>query len=870
MGRMSEFRNKLRYLSRRERFDAEMEEEMHLHMEERAEELMVEGVDRKEAVMRARREFGSTARIQEDARVMWHFRWQEDLLSDLRYAARAMGKSPGFALAGILSLALGTGANTTAFSLMMEFLFSEPSVERPGSLVTMRVGGASHALMEDYRLIRDSNPFDGVAGMREEGEANWRWGDESKRLHVMRVTDNFFEVTGTPLMLGRGMAAGERNTVVVNHAFWKTQLGGNPDIVGRTLVLDGQPYIVAGVLPEHHRTIFGFGFAPELYMPVVSESERVKLVVRLPEGMTKGMALAAIKAAAASLDEIHPPKDGNLRTRDVEVSSVTGVDRVKGKSPIIAFFGMLMIVVGLVLLVACMNVASLHLARAASRRHELAVRRALGAGRWRVARQLLTESLLLAALGTLCGLALNVALTGIINRVPLPLPVPIRLAIAPDWRLVTYAALVALGCAAIAGVMPALAASRAGVQAGMKSEERSVGGSRWSLRSFVVAGQLAVTVLLLTTGLLFLRNLSRATNMHPGFDAETTTWATLRLVPERYSRDEQIQTALDQALDRLRSVPGVESAAVARVVPLNDSIVRSTTMKPDTGGEVGRVRAQLNWTGPDYFRTMDIALVARRDFTPADRTGAEDSVIINETLARLLFGAISPVGHTFSWGTERNEQTFRVVGVAKDSKYFTLGEENAAAVYHPFAQQGSPGTTLHLLVRSSRDPVQLGRELRSALAGVDSSAAIEVRPMKSALGLAFLPSRVGAALLGSMGALGLLLAAVGLHGVLSYAVSRRMREIGLRMALGASPEAVLRMVLRQSLALVVSGIAVGLLIAVFATQPLAMFLVPDVRPSDPITYLAVCGLLLFVAIAATAGPATRALRVDPTVALRYE
>jgi len=430
-----------------------------------------------------------------------------------------------------------------------------------------------------------------------------------------------------------------------------------------------------------------------------------------------------------------------------------------------------------------------------------------------------------------------------------------------------YAALVAVGSALVAGVMPALAASRADVQTGLKSEERSVGGGRWSLRNLVVAGQLAVTVLLLTTGLLFLRNLSRSTSMNPGFDVEGTTWATLRLVPERYSQPEQIQAAANEALERLRDVPGVESASLTAVVPFHDSIDRGTTVKTDLGGEGRHVRMQMNWTAPDYFRTMGIALVAGRDFKAADRAGAESVAIINETMALQLFGETPAIGHTFGWKDPAGQTTLRVVGVAKDSKYVTLGEDSTAAMYQP---NSGMGTTLQLLVRSSREQTALAREIRAVLSGLDSSAAIEVRPMKSALGMAFLPSQLGAALLGSMGALGLLLASVGLYGVLAYAVSRRVREIGLRMALGASPGAVLSMVLRQSLGLVVSGVAVGLFVAVFATQPLAMFLVPDVRPSDPLTYIAVCGLLTLVAVAATAGPALRAVRVDPTTALRYE
>ena len=869
---MEELKNKLRHVRGRDGFDVELEEEMRTHVEMRADELEAEGLAREAAVRRARSEFGSVARLQEETRDAWRVRWVEDLVSDLRYAGRAMAKSPGYALAAVFSLALGTGANTAMFSLTSEFLFSEPSVEDARSLAVLRVGGASHSPQREYRFLKDAKLYEDLAGMREEGGVNWRQGDETFRLNGFRVTGNFFAVTGTPVWLGRGIAAGEKDTVVLHYSFWRTRLGGREDIVGRTLVLDGRPFRVAGVLPEGHRTLVGFGFTPDLYLPVTDEREVVKMIARLPAGMNRGQALERLQAAGAELDRVFPPAGGVPRKSGMSVEGVRSTDRVSSRKllPVAMFFGMLMVVSALVLLVACVNAASLSLARAESRRQELSIRIAMGASRSRVVRQMLAESMALAAVGTACGLALNTALARWASGLALPLPVPVRLDIHPDWRLFGYAALVAAGSALVSGWIPALAATRGDVQPGLKQGERNVGSGRRRTRSVLVAAQLAATTVLLSAALLFLRNLGQASSTDPGFDVAQTTWATMRLVPERYDSTERRVAAAGQALERVRGIPGVESAALAGVVPLNDSTTIATGMKTDLNPQEKQVRSQINRVSPDYFRTMGIPLLAGRDFTAADREGATEVVIVNENLAARLFGRQSPVGHTFGWEFAGGKTVLQVVGVAKNSKYFTLGEENTAAFYTPWLQSRERGTMLHVLVRSGRPAEGLGRDIRGALLGLDGSAAVEVRPMRTALALAFLPSRAGAWLLGSMGALGLLLAALGLYGVLAYAVSRRVREIGVRMAMGAGPWRVARLVFGQSFALVAAGTGAGMAVALLATQPLAMLLVPGVRPGDPVTYLAVGVLLALVAAAATAGPVWRALRVDPASALRQD
>ncbi len=866
MNRLKELLRRLLYLGRRRNLDADLAQEIQFHIETRAGELEQTGLTPEQALAQVRREFGPDARMREDSRGAWQIRWLEDLISDSRYAFRALRRSPGFALAAIFSLALGIGANTTIFSLTMEFLFSEPSSRQPERLVSIRFGGNSHATMPDYRSVRDAHIVDGLAGSYEEAEVNWRNGNDTYRLSVYRVTGNFFDVVGVPVALGRPMQSGERNVAVLDYGFWQNRLSADPSILGRTLILDGQPHTVIGVLPPGHRTILGFGFAPTLYLPVNDDKAIVALVARLPEGLSRQAAFARLKATAQELDRVLPVRD--FRRADlIEIDAVTGIERLKSMNmiPFTAFFGMLMVVVGLVLIIACANVASLLLARASSRRQELGIRLAIGAGRGRLVRQLLAESLLLAVLGTLAGLGLNFWLARFMNRIQLPLPIPLQLHIAPDWRLLLYATAIAGVSAMFCGLLPALKATRADVHSALKLKEAPSGVRRWNLRGALVIGQLTVSIVLLSVGFLFLRNLLAATSMSPGFDVSRTVWASMRLVPEKYPNEEQIQTVANRALDALRALPGVQAASIAMLVPLNNQQTEGSQVRTDLGRRL-HVQYKNNNVGPDYFRVMAIPMLAGREFAPSDRAGSTPVAIINENFARYAFEGTNPVGHTIRYETG---PPVTIVGVAKNSKYFTLGEQNTLAMYWPFAQQ-HVRPDLHFLIRASTSPQPLVKPVTMLLGDLDRSAAVETKPMNQAMVLALLPSRLGAAVLGSIGLLGLALASIGLYGVLAYTISRRIREIGLHIALGAAPRTVLWMVFRDSLTLVGVGMTLGLTIALIATRPLVMFLVPGLSPADPLAFLSAVALLGAVAVAATIGPALRALRVDPMVALRYE
>lgn len=871
-----ELERRLGYLFRRNTIDSELEEEIRFHLDTRVEELMETGLSKKDARIQARREFGPATRHREDSRGAWQFHLLEDLISDLKYAVRALRKNPVFIAAAVLSLALGIGANLAIFGLTMEFLFSQPSARDSQSLVYVILGGNSNASLPPYRFVKNAHIFDGLAGMNPQSEANWRYGDNSYRVWGTRVTDNFFDVVGVPVALGRPIHEGGQREAVLSYGFWKGRLGGDPNMLGRSLVFDGTPYTVVGILPPDHRSLIGFGFSPDLYLTVdqtaANRLTRVMLYARLPSRMTHQAAYLRLLALCKELDKVFPQADFKW-AQNTEVRGVAGLERLKLLSglPLTAFFTMLMVVVALVLLIACANVASLLLARTASRQHELAIRQSIGASRQRIVRQLLAESLLLALLGTGAALLMNVASAAAMNRIRLPLPLPLRLKIEPDWRLLCYAIGLAIGSALLCGLLPALKTTKRDVQSALRLGERSV-AARLGFRRVLVTGQLAISVVLLLTGFLFLRNLFLSNSLSPGFDIQHTVWAYMRLVPQRYSaRDRaesksRIAALSHRAMDSLRALPGVKAATTASIVPMNDQAVFGGDVLIDGRTRVSQVRYVGNWVGTDYFKTMAIPLLSGREFIQDDREGSPRVVILNQSMARGLFGDRSPVGHTLRF---HGDPPATIVGVAKNSKYSSLGENDKSAVYWPYDQSGSERVELNFLLNSSH-PDAILKEVNKTLGSIDPSAAIEVKPMNRALGLVLLPSRVGAVLLGSMGILGLTLAAIGLYGLLMYSVSRRIREIGIRMALGAKPATVGYLVLRNSLLMVGFGLAVGGILSYFLVNPLAMFLVPELSPHDPVSFVAVFATLLLVAILATLAPAIRALRVDPMEALRYE
>jgi predicted permease len=592
-------------------------------------------------------------------------------------------------------------------------------------------------------------------------------------------------------------------------------------------------------------------------------------VGRLHESQTIPQAQAALSAAG---DRVGPLFDDPRFGRSPRLFPVAGFGKITEIDSLGPFFALLLGGVGLVLAIACGNVAGLLLARSAVRRREIAVRVALGASRRRLVQQLMTEGLWLAALGTVLGLGLTFFLMDLIGRLELPLPMPVELHASLDGRFLLYSLTLLVLTTVLCGLAPALQATRPSLVPALKQETPRYAHRRLTLRGCLVVGQVAVALVLLLTAFLFLRNLGLAAGANPGFDMTRTVVAQIAFVEGRYTRETRA-AFLESAVDRLKALTTVETAAYSHAVPLTirSGMTTGAELRVAEGGPAFHERYEVNLVGPDYFRAMGIGLLKGREFTTSDRTGAAVVVIINDELARRRFAGVDPVGrHLLLPGAQGQSYPAEIVGVVSNSRHRTIGEAQQAAIYEPFLQRGNRGRLAHILVRARGEGAAIVRDVRQVLAQMDSTAAIDVQPMRSALAFAFMPSQLGAALLGALGALGLALAMAGLYAVVSYGVSRRTAEIGIRMALGATRAAVLRLVLADAAILTAAGMAIGLAIAALITQPLAMFLVTGLSARDPLTFAGTAIVLLLVSLAAAWTPARRALRVDPVAALRNE
>jgi len=806
---------------------------------------------------------GNTSVIKEQALDLWRFNFIENIGRDLAYAGRAMRRSPGFVVSALLSLGLGIGVNTAVFSLGVAFLLSEPSVTDAGSLVSIRMGGSSHVKPQAIEFLRKSGVFRDVAGENEETFINWNDGVETHRIFSVCTTKNYFTALGVPMAYGRGWTTDDPDPVVVlRYRFWRKHYNGDPSIVGRAINLDGRAYTVVGILPEAHRTLMGFGFSPDVYLPRYIDDTVLAIYARLQPGMTLGEARAALATVAQRLDASFP--EHWKYARNCVVAPIAGFARLQQERELMTigfFFAMLLVVVGLVLLIACVNVASLLLARASARRQEIAIRLSLGASRGRLLQQLLAESLLLSVVGAGFGFVLAQAVASLLASIQLPLPLPIRLQIEPDWRVAGYAAFLAVASTVASGLLPAWQSLKESIAPQLHRERRP------RLRQVLVAAQITICVIVLTTGFLFLRNLLRSTAISPGFDVVRTLRAEVYLPPAKYQSSAPKLAYAEDALRSLAAIPGIESAAAARIIPFTDATRFGMDLTFADNGEMRPALFHWNAVSPDYFRVMDIPVLAGRSFSSEDR-GEAKVVIVNRTFVEQYLGHRQPVGTAFQWAEDKT--FYRIVGEVAGTKNLSIGEEDRPQLYQPLAQIRNDRPRLQFVLRSATPPATQLAAVRQVLRQVEPGAGIEVSTLYQSIGLAFLPSQVGALLLGSVGLLGLLLAVIGLYGVMSYSVARRTREIGVRVAIGAGRWEISRMVLIEASRLVIGGGAAGLFLAVFVTRPLATFFVAGLSPSDPASFAAVLLVLAAGGLLAALDPVRRALRIDPVRALRYE
>jgi predicted permease len=816
-------------------------------------------------------------------------------LQDLRYAVRLLRRNPLFALTAVLSLAIGIGANTTIFTIANALLFKPPlGVADASRLVDVGRSqdgqGFDNGSYSNYLDIRARNTvFSGIYAYRLGPEPmSLRGKDGVERIYGEMVSTNYFNVLGTPPHIGRLFTSDDSEQpaatplAVLSHRFWMRRFNGDPAIVGQTLVLNGRPLTVIGVTPEgfHGTTVL----TSDLWVPVnmvgelasrlppaiLTSRESAWLVMgaRLKPGVTVGQAQAELANIGRALEQEFPDANRGKGLRVVASSPVPG-----DGAPVAAFMAVLMAIVMLVLAIACANVAGVLLARATTRRREIAVRLAIGAGRGRLIRQMLVESTLLFLIGGSGGLVLARLMTGALLSLLPAVPLPIDVTLALDGRAVVFTLTLSLVAAILSGLAPAFHASRAEVVGALKSDTQGGPERIWLRHAFVVS-QVALSIVLVVGAGLFARALQRASEIDPGFDPHGVELATLDLSLGGYTADTG-RVFARELIRRVRETPGVQAAALSAVMPLGDrGIGLGGLAVPGVELRNGRRFFDVDWNviTPGYFATMKMALLTGRDFSDADREGTPSVVIVNETAARQWWPRQDALGKTLLQENGRPDapdavRTLTVVGVARDSKYRNLGEDPRPFVYVPIQQQYMSRT---VIAARSAHGQRLAGELRALLASMNPNLPI-VQSLTfdaySQLGL--LPQRIAASVAGSLGLVGVLLAAIGIYGVTAYMVSSRTREIGIRMALGAERASVVRMVLRQGLTLTMIGAAIGLAVAAAASRLLGSLLF-GVGATDPLTFIGSTLLFFVVGAAACYVPARRATAIGAMDALRYD
>jgi len=813
-----------------------------------------------------------------------------DLLrQDIRYAIRALGRSPLFALVSVLSIAIGVGATTAIVTLANTLLLRPPpGVGHPERVVTVgstRDGRGfdnfSYPNFVDYRASARS--LSALAAMRVEPQAVSLAGPSGgEPIQMSATSGNFFEVLETHPALGRfftmdeDRAPGASPVVVLSHRFWNRRFQADSSIVGKPIVLNGSPFTVVGVAAERFQG--PFVLAPDLWVPLTAssllglprdlfESRRSVWIMgigRLAPNVGLGEAQAELSAIAARLAQQYRNENEGRGLAVMQASLFPGDLR----GMIAAFIAMLMVVAGLVLVIASTNVAGMLLARASARRREIAVRLALGASRGQLVVQLVAESLLVfVAAGAASLLLARWLVSGLMALVP---RLPVQLAIDPqlDWRVLTFALLVSLVTGLLAGVVPALQSTRPDLVQALKSD---TGGTatrqRLRLRSGLLVAQIAFSMLLLVVGGLFARTLTHARSIDPGFDPRGVSIASLDLGLANYDSASGRRVAAT-LLERARAIPGVRSASLSTMLPLDGGglglgPIRVAGREPPGGQDDWR--EDWNVVTPGYFATMGIPLVRGRDFADSDREGGGDVAILNETFAAALFPGQDAVGRTVTNG----DRVVTIIGVARNAKYRTLGERPRNFIYVPLAQRYMGRTNL-LVKTTPGAAVSVVAPIRRLVQEVDARLPIlREHTLEEQTAMALFPQRVALYVSGGLGTVALLLALLGIYGVTAFTVTQRTREIGVRVALGAQRSHVLGLVLRQGVVLAAVGVVVGSLAAFGATRLIANLLY-GVPPTDVIAFGGAALALAVAAVAASWIPARRAARVDPIIALRSE
>lgn len=878
--------------------EAEIVEEVAQHLEDRYRELLAGGATEAEACRAALEGLSSGDMLSSGLRIVEREVRHEPIVlgggvkdnllatigQDIRYGFRQMRHHPGFATLAVFSLALGIGANALVFSVVNALVLRPLPVERPDQLVFLenKHYGPSQSF-PNYKNLRDRNrSFAGLAGYRmspmeleTSGSANRIWG--------YLATGNYFDVLGVKPALGRffhqsdDLHPGASPFAVLSYSAWQSRFGADPGIAGKTIRINRLPFTVLGVAPRdfHGTELF---YWPDVWVPMMMEPEievgnpwlddlstwNTWVIGRLAPNDSPAQATADLNTLAVELAREHPAENEGLQFKLAKPGLVGDLIRGPARAFTLGVFGL----AALVLLAACANLASLLTARANDRQRELAIRLAIGAGRGRLIRQVLTEALMLSVAGGGTGFALAAFLSRALSRWHAPMDFPVQFNVDPDWRVFSFAWAASILAGILFASVPAWRASEADPNAALKGIANPWGPKRLAFRDVLVVIQVALCFVLVSGCLLSLRGLQQALKMRLGFEPQHVSAAAFELGLAGYS-EEPGRAFQQRALESVRQLPGVESAAYSNSLPLSIDQSGTSVFPADRPGlrNSDRIHVTFYDVSPGFFATLGTKLLAGRDFSWHDDVHSPHVAIVNAAFGKRVLHTENPVGGYFRHGAVDGDLV-EVIGVVEDGKYGSLTESQEPAVFWPILQRYNTTTTIE--VKSSLPAAQMAGEIRRAIAALDPELPLYgVGSLTQMLGFAFFPTHAAAICLSAFGLLALTLAATGVYAVVAYAVSTRVREIGIRMALGAQPAQVLHLVLGKMMVLLIAGSALGLIGALAAGQVLAS-IVYESSPRDPLTLVSVFGLMFFLGVLSSWLPARRALRIEPKTALHYE
>ena len=882
---LDSLRFRIATLFQRSQINAELEEELRSHIQHRADDLERTGLPRAEAERRARIEFGGHVRYKEESREAAGGTFVESLFQDLRFAFRMLRKSPGFTAAAIVTLAMAIGANAVVFSVLNALILHPLHVPDAETLYGIQHGSeaSSYQSYPDYLDLRDRNhTFDGLTAFSG-AQAGLDTGETSSRVWIYEVSGNYFDVLRIHPYLGRVFHASDEHGdnsapyIVLSYAYWHTRFQDDPGVAGRTVQLNKHPFTIVGVTPpEFHGTLVFFN--PDFFVPIVNQ-EQVEgenllntrgrrwvfmTMGHLKAGVTPPQAVADLNSIGTYLEKTYP-KDDDQRSFTLARPSLYG--DYLGK-PVRAFMTALMLLAGLILLAACANLGSLFAARAADRSREVALRLALGASRTRILRQLFTEAMLLSLVGGAVGVLGSVVLLRSMSVWQPFARFPVNLPVQPDTSVYAVALLLALASGLLFGAVPVRQVLRTDPYEIVKSGSLGRVGRRITVRDLLLGVQIAICAVLVTSSMVAVRGLLRSLHSNFGFEPRKVMLVDTDLHMAGY-RGDKVTEMQRRMIDSMQAISGVTSVGFINTAPLVSGGYNTSFIFTDETADLRSSKAAADSfifsVSPEYFHAAGTVLQSGRIITWHDDKDTPRVAVINQEFARKVFGSVTNgMGRYFK---RKDGTRLQVVGIVEDGKYNNLTEDQQPAMFLPILQ--SPSTQTYLAVRSDRDPGQLVAAIRSTVRDLDAGLPLYIEPWNKELDNVLFPSRVAAMALGVLGIMGAILSITGIFGMAAYSVSNRLKELGIRMALGAQRKEVLQAALGRAFKLLAFGSAAGLLLGILASRVLAV-VVYHATPRDPLVLAAVVLAMGLLGLLATWIPAQRALSIDPMILLREE